>query len=176
MAGLISGVAVLINFAFAPLPLLMGLYTLAYTFRFTHSRSPYQVRLRAATTIGIFYGLGLVLPWLLFWLFSGLTPFDLLRTSFEFHLDLDRPYWFWVGMHLWDWVAWTGVAFALLTVAGVVVWWRDNVFTESHPLPPHTQARDISEVRQDFKSPLRLRGGDLGEGLIPSITLLSGCS
>lgn len=122
MAGLITGMAIFTNFAFAPLPLLLGLYTLAHVFM--HSHTPYVVRLRRAIVVGIYYAFGLALPWLLFWLFSGLTPFDLLRTSFEFHLDLDRPYWFWVGMHLWDWVAWTGVAFALLTVAGVVVWWR----------------------------------------------------
>lgn len=122
LGGLITGIAIFTNFAFAPLPLLMGLYTLGYTFTRTHAT--HTARLRIAIVAGVYYGLGLVLPWLLFWLFSGLTPFDLLRTSFEFHLDLDRPYWFWVGMHLWDWVAWTGVAFALLTLAGVVVWWR----------------------------------------------------
>lgn len=134
MAGLITGIATFTNFAFAPLPLLMGLYTLAHTFtRFTRSEAAYSARLRNAVVIGIFYGLGLVLPWLLFWSFNHLTPLDLLRTSFEFHLDLDRPYWFWVGMHLWDWVAWTGVAFALLTIADAVVWRRRRRETGDAP-------------------------------------------
>lgn len=117
-AGLVAGGALFFNFAFAPLPLILGLFALIYGLR---------VRRRTLATIGrvgIASAAGFALPWAIFWLATGLTPLDLLRTSFEFHLDLDRPYTFWVVMHVWDWLVWTGVGLIVPAVVSMVVGWR----------------------------------------------------
>jgi hypothetical protein len=115
MSGLISGIAIFANFAFSPLPLLLGLFAVIY------GLGVRKLSLGALVILGISYGLGAVLPWFLFGLATGLTPLDLLRASFEFHLDLDRPYAFWAVMHIWDWLAWSGLGLAVLSLASA---WR----------------------------------------------------
>ena len=115
LSGVLYGVGVFINFALIPLPLLLGLYTLGN--RLLVNRRG----IVTAITAGILFGVGMILPWLVYWLVSGETFFDLLSASMQFHLNLDRPYLFWVGMHLWDWLLWTGVGFGAL---GIVYLWK----------------------------------------------------
>lgn len=117
-AGAISGVALFFNFAFAPLPLILGLFALAYGLRVERRAFVAIVR------IGIAAGIGFAVPWALFWMTTGLTPLDLIRASFEFHLDLDRPYAFWVVMHAWDWLVWAGVGLIVPAVVSAVGGWR----------------------------------------------------
>jgi hypothetical protein len=120
-SGLLSGTGLFINLALIPLPLFMGLYTLFY----------YRTRgIKSALVTGVLYSVGLVIPWIIFEWAGGQGFFDLLRTSMQFHLALDRPYWFWVWMHLWDWVMWTGFALALLWLAGLWRWWRGGKIGE----------------------------------------------
>jgi hypothetical protein len=114
-SGLISGIAIFANFAFSPLPLIMGLFALIY------GLGVRKVLLQTLVVLGIAYGLGAALPWMLFGLATGLTPLDLLRASFEFHLDLDRPFAFWAVMHLWDWLVWGGITLSILSVTSA---WR----------------------------------------------------
>jgi hypothetical protein len=109
-SGLVTGIGTFINFAFLPLPLFLGVYTLLRC---------WPGQLSRAIRVAIGYGVGLLLPWLIFQLVGGQSVFELLQTSMRFHLSLDRPYWFWVWMHPWDWVMWTGVGFALLWLTGV---------------------------------------------------------
>jgi hypothetical protein len=115
LSGALYGVGVFINFALIPLPLLLGLYALA-------DRLLVKRRgLLAAVSTGLLFGVGMILPWLLYWALSGETFFDLLDASMQFHLALDRPYLFWMGMHLWDWLLWTGVGFGVL---GIIYLWK----------------------------------------------------
>ena len=120
-SGLVSGLAVFINLALIPLPLFMGLYTLF------HYR---KNGINPSIFTGIFYSIGLVIPWLLFWLAGGQSFLDLMRTSMQFHLSLDRPYWFWVWMHIWDWMMWTGFGIAILWLGSLWVWWRNRKTAE----------------------------------------------
>lgn len=115
LSGVLYGVGVFINFALIPLPLLIGLYALADRLLVK------RCGVVPAITAGVLFGVGMVLPWLAYWLVSGETFFDLLGASMQFHLGLDRPYLFWVGMHLWDWLLWTGVGFGVL---GAVYLWQ----------------------------------------------------
>lgn len=113
-SGLVSGLATFSNFAFAPLPLILGLFALTYGLGVRKHSLPGLMVLGAA------FGTGALLPWFVFALATGLTPLDLLRASFEFHLDLERPYAFWTVMHVWDWLVWGGLgltAFAVLSAA-----------------------------------------------------------
>lgn len=119
-AGGLSGLALFTNFAFIPLPMLLGLYTLlACLLRPLSADEPPLLRFWRAVRVGLAYSAGLLLPWLAFWWLTSDTFLDLLGTSMAFHLDLDRPYWFWVVMHLWDWLLWTGVGFLPLGLAGL---------------------------------------------------------
>jgi hypothetical protein len=59
--------------------------------------------------VGLWFGVGLISPWLIFWLASGLTPIDLFNFSMANHLILDRPYVPWLWLHFWEWALLTGV-------------------------------------------------------------------
>ncbi|GAB4512651.1 MAG: hypothetical protein OHK0046_12520 [Anaerolineae bacterium] len=106
-AGLACGLALFVNFAVLPLLALCGIYVLLR-----------QRHLPRSVITGVWFGLGLIVPWLLFWLASGETPWAILQASLNYHLDLERPYWFWVGMHVWDWALFTGIGLALLWLSG----------------------------------------------------------
>lgn len=132
LAGLMVGLAVFINFAFLPILGLFGLYTLGYfAIKTKHPFS--KDSFLPALLVGVYFGLGLILPWLIFWLAGGSTFFEVLQASFDAHLELDRPLWFWAGMHVWDWAIFSGLGLALLWLAGIGHWMR-NRQTTSIPL------------------------------------------
>jgi hypothetical protein len=118
LSGLIAGLGLLTNFALLPLPVFLGLYVLVEML--LARRQP----LIRAVLMGLWFAGGLLIPWLVYWLASGQTFFDLFATSMKFHLSLDRPYWFWLIMHPWDWVMWTGLGLALLGLFGLWRWWQ----------------------------------------------------
>jgi hypothetical protein len=80
--------------------------------------------LGGAVIDGVWFGAGMCLPWLVYWLVSGQTFWDVFSASFDLHLDLDRPYLPWLWLHLWDWVLWLGVPVVLLWLAGLWRWRR----------------------------------------------------
>jgi hypothetical protein len=113
LSGFITGLGWFVNFALVPLALFMGIWTLI---------GEWLVKRRALVEclrIGVFYSAGLLIVWLVFGLISGQTLFDLLAASMSFHLSLDRPYLFWLFMHPWDWLLWSGIAFGVMTIAQV---------------------------------------------------------
>lgn len=122
-AGVVSGIALFLNFAFLPLLGLCGFFVL---FSLWRSHRVGTQRAASRPLIGVIFGGGVVLPWLLYWLAGGNSFFAILKASLDYHLDLDRPYWFWVGMHLWDWALWSGVGLALLWLVGVFQNWRSH--------------------------------------------------
>lgn len=119
-AGLVSGIAIFSHFTFLPLLGLMGFYTLGRVW-FVEAR---PVNVPRLLMVGVWIVIGLAVPWILFMLAGGDSPLDILRASFEYHLDLDRPYAFWVWFHVWDWMLWTGVALSLLWLVGVWRGWQ----------------------------------------------------
>ena len=133
LAGLATGIAHFINFAFLPLLGLFGLYTLGhYWIQVRNTTQPLRIWdiLRPSILVGIYFGLGLILPWVVFWLAGGSTVIDILQTSFDYHLDLDRPLWFWAGMHLWDWSVFTSLALAIVWLVAIGHWWRNRRDTQ----------------------------------------------
>jgi len=114
LSGFITGLGWFINFALVPLALLAGIWVLI------NERLIKRRTLMQCVQIGVFYGVGLLTVWFLFWLVGGQTLIDLLAASMAFHLSLDRPYLFWLFMHSWDWLLWSGIAFGVVMIAQVV--------------------------------------------------------
>jgi hypothetical protein len=114
VGGLMTGAAIFANFAFAPLPLVLGLFALAY------GLGVRRIPVGGILMLGAAFGFGAAIPWALFAAATGLTPLDLLRASFEFHLDLERPYAFWAVMHIWDWLVWGGLGLAALAIVSAL--------------------------------------------------------
>ncbi|MCU0497833.1 MAG: hypothetical protein MUF87_10815 [Anaerolineae bacterium] len=134
-AGLVYGIGLFANLIFLPLAALYGFYTLIDYWQVKRtSGGAWHDPIR----VGIWFGLGVIVPWGIFTLFTGLTFFDLLDTALSRHLELDRPYLYWVWMHVWDWAIWTGLALTLLSLRdlrhnrlGLALWCTVLAFTLS---------------------------------------------
>jgi hypothetical protein len=121
LAGLISGVLTFANLSLLPLLGLLGFYTLLYDL-WLGRRPWYQ-----PVIVGLWFAVGLALPWLIFALVSGLTPLDLFNFAMANHLILDRPYVPWLWLHSWEWVLLTGIP--------VVVLWLGFALRRRAPQP-----------------------------------------
>ena len=126
-AGVVAGIGTFINFALLPTLGVCGLYTLLDWWLI---RRKAGVSFRQTVQMGIAFGLGVLLPWVLFWLAGGDDPLAILQASFDYHLDLDRPYEFWVFFHVWDFALWTGIGLTLLMGLAVWRWWQDRSQSE----------------------------------------------
>ncbi|MFW5772296.1 MAG: hypothetical protein ACOCZH_03150 [Phototrophicaceae bacterium] len=122
-AGAATGLGLFMNFALVPILGVFGFYTLGHYIWVERRRDPATPFWRPVMA-GLWFGAGMLLvPWIPFMLAGGDSPLAILLTAMRDHLELDRPYWFWVVMHVWDWVLWTGLG--LFALALVAVWrWR----------------------------------------------------
>ena len=74
--------------------------------------------------VGVCYGAGLLVVWVLYDVLAGVSFFDVLRTASSAHLAMDRPYLPWLFMHLYDYFIFTGwpvILPALMAVAAAVL-------------------------------------------------------
>lgn len=132
IAGFVAGVGSFINFAFMPMFLLFGLYTLLSAFL---GQKPIRSsRLLHAEMVGILFGLGMLIVWGTYWLITRETPLEILNVALDDHLELDRNYWFWVVMHVWDWILFAGVIWALLSLYGLFWGWRGRTKGAMQPI------------------------------------------
>lgn len=116
-AGVIMSVMTFLNFAVLPLLGLLGFYALGYWFFVTKTRHQWTWLL----VVGVYFGLGLISVWVIFWLYTGFTPFDLLAVTFDQHLEIERNYWVWLVLHVYDMLMFAGWP---LVFIGLVGMWR----------------------------------------------------
>lgn len=116
LSGVIVGLAVFVNFAFLPLLLLFGVYTLA---RYFVRERGQGVPLSAPVLAGVSIGIGAALVWAVYYAATGETFWGLLSASFGRHFRLDYEYLPWVWLNFWDWVLWTGLPLAVFWLAGL---------------------------------------------------------
>ena len=107
-AGCVSSLLTFANFSLVPLLGFFGFYTLFHTLRSAGRRWSQPV------LVGVWFGIGLIAPWLVYWLASGLTPLDLLTFAMANHLILDRPYLPWVWLHFQEWALMIGIPLIVL--------------------------------------------------------------
>ena len=112
LAGLLTGLLTFANFSLLPLLGLLGFYTLLRNLWLKKQNLIHPL------IVGFWFAIGLIVPWLIFWLVSGLTPLDLFNFSMSNHLILDRPYVPWLWLHFWEWTLLTGVP-----LVGLWLWW-----------------------------------------------------
>lgn len=124
-SGFIMSLMTFLNFAVLPIIGLLGFYTLGYWFFLKRGEKPFLW----AVMVGAYFGLGLMSIWLVFGLYSGFTPFDLLEVTFDQHLDIERNYWIWLVLHVYDMLMFAG--WPLVAIAGYGIWrviqqWRTD--------------------------------------------------
>ncbi|MSP14660.1 MAG: hypothetical protein EXR62_17095 [Chloroflexi bacterium] len=82
--------------------------------------------------MGVWFGVGLSLVWLIFYLVTGMSVWAIWRKATQAHLALDRPYWPWLVRHLNDFFMFTGWPLTFLAATGVWVVLR-KVFRKEAP-------------------------------------------
>ncbi len=113
-SGLVSGLLLFANFSLLPLLGLLGFYTLL------HDLWLRRWRWYRPVIVGLWFGAGLLVPWLIFWLASGLTPLDLFNHAMANHLFQERPYIPWLWLHFWEWALLSGLPCIILWLWFVV--------------------------------------------------------
>jgi hypothetical protein len=143
--GLLTGLATFANFSTVPILAFFGLFALirAYT-RHDRWRKPVQA--------GIAFGIGLGIVWGLYWIVSGHTPLDVLAPALNQHLELDRPYLPWLGLHLWDVALFVGLPISGLALIGIARAFR---YIRQWPIDPFPLALALSLIVIDLSGTAR---------------------
>lgn len=119
LAGMVMSVTTFLNFSLFPLLALFGLFALGYWFFIIRSEDA-SLAWRWIVKIGVWFGLGLSTIWVVFALYSGVTPIDIMQVTFDQHLDIERDYATWLILHPYDLLMFTGWPIAILAVISLV--------------------------------------------------------
>ena len=144
ISGLVYGLLTFANFSLVPLALVFGWLALLFQFStfpslHNHNHNHKGKRtltcllafvmegirgwggrsLKAALLMGLWFGLGALLPWAAHGLATGDSPLAMLAVAFDQHFDLAYDSPLWAVMHLWEWAVMGGlpiVGLALLSL------------------------------------------------------------
>ena len=114
-AGLVASVMTFLNFSVVPLLLFCGLLALGYHLLIA-IRNENPPRRWWSAAIGIAFGIGLSMVWMIWLLYGGETPFAMFSTAMNQHLELEREYLPWLVLHLWDYVLFLGLPLMLFSL------------------------------------------------------------
>lgn len=120
IAGVLTALAIILTFAFAPLLLFAGLLALLMW-----SRSPDQSlvhEFREPLLAGIYFGLGFITVFILYTVVAGHSPLEVFRNAMQIHLDLKRKYFPWLWLHTWDFIIFVGLPAFGLFMMGLTRW------------------------------------------------------
>ena len=169
ISGFVAGIASFINFAFMPMFLLFGLYTLISAF--LGPKPIRSSRLFHAEMVGIIFGLGMISVWGIYWLFTRETPLEILNVALDDHLELDRNYWFWVVVHVWDWILFAGIMWALLSLYGLFWGFRGREKGAIQPILLLSLALWLTVIITTISNTARGETGRVWSWMIPFLLL-----
>jgi hypothetical protein len=116
LAGVLMSVSTFLSFTnlivFGPL----GLLFLSQSYHRYRSEGGVDAR-HIVLDLGVF-GLGAGILWLGYWLWTGVAPLDVWQAASAVHLELERPYWPWLVLHLQDFFSFGGWILAGLFLLG----------------------------------------------------------
>src|SRR5690606_10661582 len=115
LAGVVTGLLTFLNVALLPLAGLFGFYTLVHYIQ--HERD--TMHWTRPVLVGVWFAAGMIAPWVLYTLLTGVTPLAILDVALGRHLGQERPYLPWVIFHLWEWVLFAGIGFIVLWLAAI---------------------------------------------------------
>ncbi|MCS6834859.1 MAG: hypothetical protein NZ750_02440 [Anaerolineae bacterium] len=131
-SGLIYGLLTFANFSLVPLALVLGWLALWPTSdplpkgevsaTLAHQREGSTVfyyfyhQMKAALLVGLWFGLGALLPWAVYSSTTGDSPLAVLTAAFDQHFDLAYESPLWAVMHLWEWAVMGGLPIMALAM------------------------------------------------------------
>lgn len=118
ICGVLSSLLIFANLSMVPIMGLFGFYTLFhYWFK---ERQSAEIHWTKPIIVGLWVGIGFFGVWVAYYLFSGLTPLDIIEVAFEYHFVLERDYLPAVWFHFWEWALLAGVPMILLWLMGSI--------------------------------------------------------
>ncbi len=121
LAGGVMSVMTFLNFAALPVLLLFGVFTLGYWYFVARAENDHPAFLWTVRA-GVWFGLGLLSVWAVFFAASGVSPLDILRVTFTSHSALvQRNDLEWLLLHPYDVALFMGLPLAALAVWGMVM-------------------------------------------------------
>ncbi len=120
LSGLILGATTLLTYSVMPVGLLFALYILGIWWWLERPGTKDQAWAWLIRN-GLSFAGGFVLLWILFWGYSGTSPFAIFTTGIENHREIVQraDYLVWVFLHLYDLFLFTGWAVVALFIVGV---------------------------------------------------------
>lgn len=106
VAGALSGAAIVLNLALVPVLLLCGL--LALFAPWTLPGLTLRSRFMRSILAGVWFAVGLLVVGGLYALYAGHSPLRVIAIALGVHFGMARAYLTGVGLHLWDFVLFTG--------------------------------------------------------------------
>lgn len=128
LGGVVLSYATFNSFIFLPVLLFAGTQALLFFFvRYTEREYQWWWPF----VQGAIFGAGLLSAWLIFYLYSGITPLDIFVTSMDWHLNLELAYLPWVFLHFNDFVLFMGWPLFFIGVPGIVMMTRRTLKGEA---------------------------------------------
>ncbi len=128
-AGLAASLLTFIALSSITLLYFAGLVTLLYYF--TRRRGD-GLAWHWPFRMGLYFGLGLSITWLAYWIVSGVTPWAVFGAMLSQHYGIELAYWRWAWQHFYDFVIFMGIpAFVILIIEVATAFTR---FRRQEPL------------------------------------------
>lgn len=129
LGGVVMSLATFLNFAMLPILLVFGLFGIG--FWLIHKTSFLNM-----LSAGIWFGVGLLSVWVIFGLYSGFTPLDILRVTFDSHNQLVQrdDALAWLILHPYDVALFVGLPLMALAVWGI--WKAFQTLRKGEPPEP----------------------------------------
>ncbi|NLF15329.1 MAG: hypothetical protein GX597_26355 [Anaerolineaceae bacterium] len=170
LSGALSGGLIILSLALVPLLMLCGLLMLGLPWM---DRAPARTNIARSVIAGVWFCLGTAVVMAVYGFLAQHSPLHVISVALNVHFELARAYLTGVGLHLWDFIIFTGlplVMLALMAMTGVL---RRNTRLEA----PHLLAASLGLTLLV----LVLSGTAQGEVgrvwlfFMPLITLLAAC-
>lgn len=126
-AGLVMSVATMLNLSVLPIFAIFGFMTLGYWW-VAKRRNPDETSWRWLIEIGLWFGVGVSVLWLIFWIYTGNSPFEIIKISLTEHRDIaQKSYLAWIFLHPYDVLMFSG-----WPITGLALWGSWQVIQRRH--------------------------------------------
>ncbi len=126
-AGVVMSVATMLNLSLLPIFAIFGLMTLGYWWVAKHGDIE-KASWRCPIEIGLWFGVGLSVLWVIFWVYTSNSPFEIIKISLTEHRDIaQKSYLAWVFLHPYDVLMFSG-----WPITGLALWGSWQVIQRRH--------------------------------------------
>lgn len=129
LSGVVMSAALFVKLVFLPLLFMAGLLALGF---YVMNRRSNGYSWHWPVSAGLWFGAGLISVWLVYYLAYQVTPLEIYQTNLANHLDLERPYFPWLFLHVYDFSIFTGLPMMIFAAASA--WYAGKALKQTRSL------------------------------------------